>query len=186
MYRSTPTDKSWASSGILVRIETGDSVLSIQQRVQETGFGFVRVISMGGEQVFLHCPDGENVMQVFNDAIEFFSMLFDSVHKWNPREVVYVRGAWVRIYGIPVHAWTMSFFELCSKACGKFLKADECSVEKSRLDFARVLVSTSSLEVLNVTSSILVDGLPYTLKFVEELGYYLGENAFLVDNGSDT
>jgi len=37
-------------------------------------------------------------------------MLFSNVHKWLTTEVRYERRAWLRVYGVPAHAWNDVFF----------------------------------------------------------------------------
>jgi len=61
------------------------------------------------------------------------------------------RGAWLRVYGIPLHAWNEFFLKLCVLDCGRYLRVDSVSLNKGRFDYARVLISTSSLDVVNVT-----------------------------------
>lgn len=90
------------------------------------------------------------------------------------------RGAWVRIYGVPLHAWNINFFKLCILNCGRLLRLDELTLEKQRLDYARVLIATSSLEMINTTSSIVVDGVVLELNIIEEeWGFDLREDACL-------
>jgi len=57
-------------------------------------------------------------------------------------------------------------------------------MDKGRLDFAQVLISTTSLDILNTSFVILVDGCKVTIKLVEEWGCNLGEDAFLIEEGS--
>ena len=133
----------------------GDSVLALQQRIEDAGFNQMVVTPMGG-RVFLHCNNGEDVWKVFNDAVHFFGMLFSDIRKWSEADVRYERGAWLRIYGTPVHAWSDKFFKLCVSTAGRFLHADECTVVKARLDFARVLISTPNLEILNFSVEFLL------------------------------
>ena len=69
--------------------------------------------------------------------------------------------------------------------CGRFLRADSVSLDKGRFDYARVLISTSSLEVVRVTEQILVDDVLWDIKIIEEWGFCLGEDACL-NEGDDT
>jgi len=116
---------------------------------------------------------------VFHGAIDFFSMLFSSALKWSVEEVRYERGAWLRVYGTLVHAWNENFFRLCVSGYGRFIHAKECTVDKARLDYARILVSTSHLEILNMTYECVIDGRKYVIKLVEEWGCHLGEDALM-------
>jgi len=33
-------------------------------------------------------------------------------------------GAWLRVYGVPVHAWNDAFFKLCFMGAGRFVRVD--------------------------------------------------------------
>jgi hypothetical protein len=55
---------------------------------------------MGGDRVFLHCLGQADVLQVFNDEVDIFGMLFSNVHKWSVKDVVYEHGAWLCLYGM--------------------------------------------------------------------------------------
>jgi len=52
--------------------------------------------------------------------------------------------------------------------CGRLIRANECTLDKGRLDYACILISTKSLEVLNSTFVLLIDGCQYVVKLVEE------------------
>jgi hypothetical protein len=122
------------------------------------------------------------VWQVFNEALEFFSMFFSNVHRWTSKDVRYERGACLRIYGIPIHAWHDVFFKLCVTGVGIFLHADECTVDKARFDFARVLISTPHIEIINKLFEFFIDGNKYDIKLVEEWGCNLGEDVFMSED----
>ena len=91
------------------------------------------------------------------------------------------RGAWVRLYGIPLHAWHENFFKLCVMDSGRFLKTDNCSLNRERFDYARVLIATSSLSVIDLTEKIIVDGLMVEIKIIEEYGFNIGDDVCLYD-----
>ncbi|PNX55975.1 putative sulfate transporter, partial [Trifolium pratense] len=107
--------------------------------------------------------------------------------RWDKDALSYRRGAWVRLYGIPLHAWNEDFFKLCVFDCGRFLRTDCCSTEKDRLDFARVLIATPDLGIIKRFETVLVDGCQVEVKIVEEWGYAMGEDSCLFDeeSGSD-
>jgi len=113
-------------------------------------------------------------------------MLFANTQKWSSKEVRYERGAWLRVYGVPVHAWNVSFFRLCVLGIGRFILADECTVNKARMDFARILVSTPQIEIVNKLAEFLIDGTKFNIKLVEKWGCNLGEDAFMTEVESDS
>lgn len=56
---------------------------------------------------------------------------------------------------------------------------DGCTLEKEWLDYARVLITAPSLDVLNSYVILLIDGTQFTIQLVEEWGFTLGEDVFL-------
>ncbi|MCI44713.1 hypothetical protein A2U01_0065952, partial [Trifolium medium] len=85
-------------------------------------------------------------------------MIFLNWVRWNKKVVPSQRGVWVRLYDVPLHAWNENFFKLCVIDCGRFLRADSCTVEKDRLDYARILLATNVLEVVKRKEILLVEG----------------------------
>jgi len=81
-YTSTKEDNDWALSGIVATVGAEETIESVQHRVEDAGFSNVEVIPMGGDKVFLRCRNNDDIMQVFNEAIDFFSLLFSNVHQW--------------------------------------------------------------------------------------------------------
>jgi len=73
------------------------------------------------------------------------------------------------------------FFKLCVYDCGCLLRVDDVTVEKEQFDYARVLIATTSLEVINISAKIMVDGVIFDFKIIEEWGFSLGEDACLFD-----
>jgi len=72
VFNTSLEDRKWASGGMVASVINGDSALSWQQRVEDAGFQHVVVIPLGGDRVFLHCSDGGDIWQVFNNALHFF------------------------------------------------------------------------------------------------------------------
>jgi hypothetical protein len=68
--------------------------------------------------------------------------------------------------------------------CGRFLCADRYTVAKDRLDYARVLIATTSLAVIKKVENVLVDGSLEVVQIIEEWGYELGDDACLLEDDS--
>ena len=168
IYKSSLEDRAWARSGMVAYVKAGDSTLSFQQRIKDAGFPNVVVTPLGGDRVFLHSTGDANFSKVLSEAHDFFGMLFSNFHKWSESSVRYERGAWLRVYGIPVHAWNDVFFRLCVSGIGRFLFVDDCTTDKTRLDFARILVATPDIEIVNKSSEFIIDGVVHAIKIVEE------------------
>jgi len=65
--------------------------------------------------------------------------------------------------------------------CGRYLRADNCSLNRERFDYARVLIATSSLEVVKLSEHIIFDGEMVEIKILEEWGFNLGDDVCLYD-----
>ncbi|GAU46776.1 hypothetical protein TSUD_402880, partial [Trifolium subterraneum] len=141
---------------------------------------------MGADKVFIRSSEGVDVMSIVNNAEEFFKLIFSNWTRWGEDVMPYHRGAWVRLYGVPLNAWNVNFFKLCVFNCGRFLRADSCSADKDRLDFAWVLIATHDLDIIKSVARVLVDGVLVEIKTVEEWGYAMGEDTCLFEEDTET
>lgn len=101
IYITNKADRTWASTGMVATVIAGNSAVAMQQRVDDAGFPHVVVTPMGGDKVFLHCSDGGDIWEVFNNALHFFELLFANLQKWSPSEVRYERGHGFTFMGCP-------------------------------------------------------------------------------------
>jgi hypothetical protein len=186
-YRSKAEDVHWAHKGIVATVINGEAVPMVQSRITDAGFTGLVVTPMGADKVFVRSMEGGDAMSIVEGAEEFFKLVFSNWTRWDRDGRPYHRGAWVRLYGVPLCAWNVDFFKLCVFECGRFLRVDSCSADKDRLDFARVLIATPVLDIVNKTERLLVDGAQVEIKIVEEWGYAMGEDTCLFEeeNGSE-
>jgi len=181
-YRTDDKDVSWACNGVVASVLNGESIPLIQQRILDAGFNTLNIIPLGADRVLLKSCGEEDVNSILSGASEFFMSFFSSVQPWNNDNLKFERGAWVRLYGIPLHAWNNKFFKLCVFDHGRLMRVDTCTVERERMDYARILLATSSLNIINDTIDILVDDGLVTVKLLEEAGISIGEDACLFDD----
>jgi len=167
--------------GMMASVVNGESIPDVQNRIADAGFSDIVITSVGANIVLLRSSSNVLFHTRINDAKEFFDHFFTNLVRWEKEILSFQRGVWLRIYGVPIHAWNASFFKLCSLDCGRFLRTNACSVEKERFDYARVLVATSSYEIINCSEEILIDGVLVTVKIFEEWGFNIGEDACLFE-----
>ncbi|MCH79622.1 cysteine-rich receptor-like protein kinase, partial [Trifolium medium] len=183
-YRTKSDDVKWVQNGIVATITNGEVFPVIQSRLTDTGFDDLVLIPMGADKVFVRSLTGEDALSAVNNATNFFQLVFSNWMRWENNMIPYQRGAWVRLFGIPLHAWNVEFFKLCVLECGRFMSVDSSSADKDRLDFARVLIATPDLEIINRVEQVLVDGTLVEIKIVEEWGDALGGDICLFENES--
>ena len=181
-YTSSASDMLWASKGVVVSVLSGETIPVLQRRIFDAGFVNLAIIPLGADKVFLRSLDDVDVSVTLSEAADFFNNFFSKFERWNIDTSVRERGAWVRIYGVPLHAWNFDFFKLCVYDCGRLLRMDDITLDRDRFDYARILVATRSLDIINQVASIVVDGVPLEFKIIEEWGYSVGEDSCLVDD----
>ena len=64
------------------------------------------------------------------------------------------RFVWVILEEVPLQVWHAKFFESLGNSWGNFVRLDASTINRSRLDAARMLVRVSSS--LNIPSSVSV------------------------------
>lgn len=151
MYRSREEDLQWARKGFMATVINGEAIPIVRNRIDDACFEDINIIPLGADMVFIHSLSDADVSTIITEARDFFAHFFTNIVHWDKKVVLFQRGAGLRLYGIPLHALNESFFKLCVLDCGRFLSSDPCSMEKERFDFARVLIATSSLEIVNCT-----------------------------------
>ena len=181
-YTSSASNMLWASKGVVVSVLSRDVIHVLQQRIFDAGFVNLAIISLGADKVFLQSLDEVDVSTTLSEAAYFFANFFLKPVRWNKDTLVRERGAWLRIYGVTLHAWNYDFFKLCVYDCGRLLRIDDITLDRDRFDYARVLVSTSSLDIIKREASIVVDGVLFEFQIIEEWGLSLGEDACLLDD----
>jgi hypothetical protein len=179
-YRSVPEDVKWARSGVVATVSNGEVIPVVRRRIADAGFSDLEILHLGADKVFVRSLVGSDVALILENAREFFNHFFSHWVSWEGKAHPFQRGAWVRLYGVPLHAWSESFFKLCVFDCGRFLRADNFTVDKDRLDFARVLIATSSLEVVKRVERLMVDDNVVDVQVIEEWGYDMGDDACLL------
>ena len=58
-------------------------------------------------------------------------------------------------------------------------------MDKERFDYARVLIATSSFEIINCTEELMIDGDLVKVKIIEEWGFNIGDDACLYEEDED-
>ncbi|AET02659.2 DUF4283 domain protein [Medicago truncatula] len=176
MYRFIGEDLQWARSGFLASVLNGEAIPVVQTRIEDAGFKDLDVIPLGADRVFMRSASDVEVSTIIAGARDFFDHIFLNIVRWEKQSVPFQRGAWLRLYGIPLHAWNENFFKLCVFECGRFLRSDGCSMEKERFDYARILIATSSLEVVNCVEKVVVDGVVVEIRILEEYEFNIGDD----------
>ncbi|PNX69141.1 hypothetical protein L195_g056554, partial [Trifolium pratense] len=104
-YKSSTDDVKWARAGLIATISGGETVPVVQSRITDAGFYDLVIIPMGADTVFVRSESEVEAVTVMDNAKEFFKLLFSNWVRWEPGVAPFQRGAWVRLYGVPLQAW---------------------------------------------------------------------------------
>jgi len=181
-YRSSEEDIQWARSGLTASVVRGQSIPDVQDRIEDAGFSDIDITPLGADRVFLRSLSGADVSSILSEAGDFFAHFFSNVSPWVKKALPFQMGAWLRLYGIPLHAWNeFFFFKLCVLDCGRLLRSDEGTMDRDIFDYAWVLIATSSLDIVHRAESILIDDEKVEMKIVEEWGFNIRDDVCLYE-----
>jgi hypothetical protein len=81
--------------------------------------------------VFLHVVNREDFMTRFNNAREFFHEYLYDCRAWSKTiDMVYEIGVWGEVLWCSVARMNIHFFAIIASLKGRFLKVDECTMNK--------------------------------------------------------
>lgn len=95
--------------------------------------------------------------------------MFEELRPWDHKVVSRAIFLWLKIQGISVQAWEEVSFKTLAGLVGTYIKMDEATTTKRRLDVARILISASSSKTVfrNVTAKIDQD--LFNIRLTEDL-----------------
>jgi hypothetical protein len=104
-YKPIVQDVAWAQDGVVATVSNGESIPLLQHRIFGAGFESLNLIPMGADKVMVKASGIDEVKSILSGAAEFFNSLFSSFTPWNKDCRKFERGAWIRLFGVPLHAW---------------------------------------------------------------------------------
>jgi hypothetical protein len=169
-FETVEEDRVWARKGLIGMVKNIDEVPLIQQKILDVGITTVKIIPMGGKKVFIQPLEDEDLWDLVKDAEEFY--WFVNIKEWNPKEISSDRSIWIRVYGVPVHAWRENFFKRILECTGEVIVLDDDTLKKRRFDYARVLIRTSALSFINQVEKVKIDEDFFVVRLLEEVSFY--------------
>src|SRR3954470_4998481 len=78
------------------------------------------------------------------------------------------RVIWIRVYGVPFHAWSNDFFDSLASRLGSFICLDENTMSGTNMDIARFMIRVNSGFILPETLEVAIDGVHFNLILRED------------------
>ncbi|GLU00557.1 hypothetical protein SLE2022_179160 [Rubroshorea leprosula] len=125
---------------------------------------------MGGSMVLLKCEDKDLIRELVDSDQGWLDKWFERVKMWSPFDISHERFAWIRIFGLPLHAWNEPGFKLIGDQFGQYIYADQDTSNRSCLEEARLYVKTTNQEIINDSIVVKIKGHNFRMTVSEERG----------------
>ncbi|GKV27862.1 hypothetical protein SLEP1_g36982 [Rubroshorea leprosula] len=132
---------AWLEKCFVGTVHSVNSISNLQQKFYMEGIFFTSIRPMGGRLVLLEAKEHEDLKELVDTGKDWLGKWFADVKPWTPTVVVAERFAWIRY---------------------------ESTISKERLDIARFLISTPSMESISKSITVKINGEFFTLMFTEE------------------
>jgi hypothetical protein len=134
------------------------------------GFAHISITDMGRNLVLLFSPRVGELEKLCKTKPDWFSYYFKLVRPWSPSLFADRRDVWVKVFGIPLHVWGENLFKCIGNRYGEFLDFDDKTASRSKLDVARLKISTFFRGAIDEPLKIKAMGEEYTIWITEDKG----------------
>ncbi|EOY13275.1 Uncharacterized protein TCM_031794 [Theobroma cacao] len=135
----------------------------VQSYLQKEGI-MVLVRQAGGLNVIVTFGNKGEMEVVLDQYYDIFSVWFENIKPYNMEKDERRYKVWVKIEELPTHLWNLKMFEAIGNCWGKFLKVDQETERRSRLDVAVIKVEIMSKKNVPVNQQIIVNGKAYIMR----------------------
>jgi hypothetical protein len=141
---------------------------NIQEAFHMQGYFGVKITPLGSTLTLLEGQEEGEVQALMEDAKEWLDQWFVEIRPWSPSDIDTERTIWLRVYGVPSHAWNDIFFSQLVQPWGSYVKADDGTLKKITMDVARLMIRTSCQRVVDEFVDVKVNGKIFHLRVLED------------------
>ncbi|XP_058776191.1 uncharacterized protein LOC131650502 [Vicia villosa] len=111
-YKSKEEIRERLNKAYVGKVIVSGSAYNIQTHFEMEGFFAIKVSPMGGNLCLLEEMEDGYIEDLIGEGETWWRTWFSEIKKWEEDRVDDSRVAWIRIYGIPPHAWNDGFFRV--------------------------------------------------------------------------
>jgi hypothetical protein len=167
-YEADKEDLKRYQKAFIGKVAQSGMTYNIQEAFHREGYFGVKVTPLGSNLTLLEGQDEGEVEALMEDAKDWLDQWFSSIRPWSPNDIDTERSIWLRIYGIPIHAWNLNFFTQVVKPWGTFINADEGTTKKITMDVARIMIRTTCQLVVDEFTDVKINGKIFHLRILED------------------
>ncbi|PNY01681.1 hypothetical protein L195_g024982 [Trifolium pratense] len=167
-YRAAVEDLQSLKKALVGTVVQPGMSYNIQEEFHMQGYFGIKITPLGANMVLMEEQEEGELQALQDDAKDWLAQWFCLIKPWEPGCVDNERVMWVRVYGIPAHAWHVDFFELICKAYGFFINADDGTMKKNTMDVARLMLRTKRHKVVDDVFEAIINGETFSLRIIED------------------
>jgi hypothetical protein len=167
-YEATKEDMARLQRSFIGEVLHPGMSYNIQEAFHRQGYFGVKVTPLGSKLTLLEGQDEGEVQALMEDAKGWLDQWFKEIRQWNPKEIDIERVVWLRIYGIPSHAWNDLFFDQLTKPWGVYMNADDGTMKRTTMDVARLMIRTTCQQPVDEFVDVKVNGELFHLRILED------------------
>ncbi|XP_058733676.1 uncharacterized protein LOC131605320 [Vicia villosa] len=155
---SSVEDKGRSAKAWIGELRVPGSGHGIQKSITKAGF-FGIVVSPLGAKLCLVEEGIEGALAEFLGEEEgWWKDWFIAMKRWSEEVVDVSRTVWLRVFGIPCLGWNSVVFSSVVNSFGKFISADEATVNGIQFEVARIQVCTDFKISIPKSVDLMLDG----------------------------
>ncbi|EOY10120.1 Uncharacterized protein TCM_025498 [Theobroma cacao] len=159
----TGEEVEWLRRSALGHLKSQICYREVQSYLQKKGI-MVLMRQAGDLNVIVTFGDKGEMEVLLDQYYDIFSIWFKDIKLYNMEKDERRYKVWVKIEELPFHLWHLKMFEAIGNCWGKFLKVDQETERKSRLDVAVIKVEVMSKRNVPVNQQIIVNGKAYIMR----------------------
>ncbi|GKV33388.1 hypothetical protein SLEP1_g41905 [Rubroshorea leprosula] len=161
------SELQWLEGSMVVIVKSLTIINDIQQRIDVEG-GLITLAPLGGRRVLLTEKEPGFLLESMKLNKEVLALWFEDIQSWDKEVQERSRMVWLRIFGIPLKAWSDRCFMMIEKSVGEVIKIPEDTKMKSILCDGRMLVICSADHKISKRIKLKVEEKLYEILVEEE------------------
>ncbi|MCH86156.1 hypothetical protein A2U01_0007010, partial [Trifolium medium] len=141
---------------------------NIHDEFHRQGYFGIKITPLGANLVLLEEQETGEVQALMEDAKSWLEQWFRDIRPWTTREADRSRLVWLRVYGIPVHAWNVDFFSKLSNKYGAFINEDDGTLKMITMDVAQIMIRTVEQKVIDELVEVDINNEIFQLRIIED------------------
>jgi hypothetical protein len=143
-------------------------VESIQTTIWMEGFQQIKATPTGMDLILLNSSAEGEIQRAYESNKLWWERWFLSLTPWRPNLRPRGKRIWVRLFGVPLHIWSWEGFKKIIWRYRTLLNLDPETLEQSRFDVARALITVTFWEMVDEIIEVKVDDEVFTIRMIEE------------------